>query len=104
MAQSLYRILKRRFDRRQPDISRREMLRITLAGTAGALLSNTLGCAPSAPASSRTAARQASGPRVIVIGGGFSGLAAAYELLAAKYDVQLFESRKRFGGRVLTFK
>ncbi len=42
--------------------------------------------------------------RVIVVGAGFSGLACAYELTAAGYDVKVFEARKRVGGRVLSLK
>jgi len=40
--------------------------------------------------------------RIIVVGGGFAGLAAANELLAAGYKVHLYEARNRLGGRVLT--
>jgi monoamine oxidase len=39
---------------------------------------------------------------VIVVGGGFAGLAAAYELLSAGYKVHLYEARNRVGGRVLS--
>ena len=37
---------------------------------------------------------------MIVIGAGFSGLAAAYELSKAGYDVTVAEARNRVGGRV----
>ncbi len=40
------------------------------------------------------------GKRVVVVGGGFSGLACAYELKAAGYDVTLLEATNRVGGRV----
>jgi monoamine oxidase len=40
---------------------------------------------------------------VIVIGAGFSGLAAAYELTRAGYDVIVAEARNRVGGRVISF-
>ncbi|MEA5627586.1 flavin monoamine oxidase family protein [Nostoc sp. UHCC 0251] len=40
--------------------------------------------------------------RVIVVGAGLAGLTAAYELTCAGFDVQLFEARERFGGRVQT--
>jgi monoamine oxidase len=43
------------------------------------------------------------GKRIIVIGAGFSGLAAAYELVSAGYDVTVYEARNRVGGRVITF-
>jgi monoamine oxidase len=42
--------------------------------------------------------------RVIVVGAGFSGLAAAYELVSAGLDVQVVEARNRVGGRVLSFR
>jgi monoamine oxidase len=38
--------------------------------------------------------------RVGIIGAGFGGLACAYELRSAGYDVQVFEARERLGGRV----
>ena len=38
--------------------------------------------------------------RVLVVGAGFSGLACAYELDSAGYDVTVFDSRNRVGGRV----
>ena len=40
---------------------------------------------------------------MIVVGGGFSGLAAAYELSRAGYDVTVAEARNRVGGRVISF-
>lgn len=43
------------------------------------------------------------GKRIIVIGGGFSGLACAHELKSRGYDVIVVEARNRFGGRVLSF-
>src|SRR5689334_13058536 len=72
--------------------TRREMLRLTLAGTAGLLLSRAV-----------PAGAGAAGRRVLIVGGGFAGLAAAHELHAAGYDVHVFEARNRLGGRVLSF-
>jgi monoamine oxidase len=37
---------------------------------------------------------------VAIVGGGFAGLCAAYELHALQYDVTVFEARARVGGRV----
>jgi monoamine oxidase len=70
------------------------MIRRSLAAAAGILFSERL---------STTFARTA-GPRVVVIGGGFAGLAAAYELSRAGADVHVLEARNRVGGRVITFR
>ncbi len=40
---------------------------------------------------------------IVIVGGGFAGLACAGELLAAGHEVTVLESRGRVGGRVLTF-
>jgi monoamine oxidase len=82
-------------DRYAPErgIDRREMIRRSLAAAAGVLLSERL-----SPVFARTA-----GPRVIVIGGGFAGLSAAYELSRAGADVTVLEARSRIGGRVISF-
>ncbi|AMV33528.1 Putrescine oxidase [Pirellula sp. SH-Sr6A] len=39
-----------------------------------------------------------------MVGAGFSGLACAYELASAGYNVKVFEARRRVGGRVLSLK
>jgi NADPH-dependent 2,4-dienoyl-CoA reductase/sulfur reductase-like enzyme len=78
-------------DRYAPErgMDRREMIRRSLTAAAGILLSERL-----APAFGRSA-----GPRVVVIGGGFAGLTAAYELSRAGADVTVLEARNRIGGR-----
>ena len=50
-----------------------------------------------------TAPLSAGAGRVVVVGAGFSGLAAAYELSRAGYEVTVVEARNRIGGRVITF-
>src|SRR3954451_14959068 len=85
---SLYARLHSRFG---DPIDRREMIRRSLAAAAGVLLSGRIGLARRA------------GPRVVVIGGGFAGLAAAYELSRAGADVTVLEARNRVGGRVISF-
>ena len=89
--------LFRRLHRRHGEIagiSRREMLQRSMAATAGLLLSDRF---------TSGAWAQRKGGRVVVIGAGFSGLAAAFELSQAGYDVTVVEARNRVGGRVITF-
>lgn len=83
-------------DRYAPErgIDRREMIRRSLAAAAGLLLSERL-----SPVFTR-----AGGPRVVVIGAGFAGLSAAYELSRAGADVTVLEARNRIGGRVISFR
>jgi monoamine oxidase len=89
---NLFQLLDRRFGPRDNGLTRREMLRTSAAIGAGLFLSNSL---------ARSATR-AAGKRVIVIGGGFGGMSAAWELHQAGYEVVLIEARDRFGGRVRT--
>jgi monoamine oxidase len=87
---SLYARLHSRFG--EP-VDRREMIRRSLAAAAGVLLSDTF-----------AAAQRTSSPRVVVIGAGLAGLAAAFELSRAAADVTVLEARNRVGGRVLSFR
>src|SRR4051812_21351329 len=100
MAKSLFARLHRRYGPKQNAASRRDMLKATLLGSAGLLLSRSpfaLGAdTPPTPRKKPTA-------RVCVIGAGFSGLACAYELMSVGYDVSVIEARDRVGGRVLSF-
>src|SRR5260221_11164007 len=88
---SLYARLHARYG---APIDRREMIRRSLAGTAGLLLSERFAFAQP----------RSSGPRVVVIGAGFAGLAAAYELSRAGPDVTGLGARNRGGGRVVSFR
>ena len=89
---NLYTQLHRRYGK--PDgISRREMIQRSLAAAGALLISDRIGFAMP----------QGSAGRVVVIGGGFSGLSAAYELTRAGYDVTVAEARNRVGGRVISF-
>lgn len=97
MSRSLYARLFRRYrgeSASHAGPSRRAFLQATLAAGAGLMLS---GCGRG-----RRSAGASAG-RVLIVGGGFAGLAAAYELSHVGYDVQVFESRNRIGGRVLSF-
>lgn len=68
-----------------------------MAGAAGVV---TLGACAPAPAPS--VAPGSAGERVIVVGAGASGLAAATRLVAAGYTVTVLEGRDRIGGRAWT--
>ncbi len=100
MSRSLVGLLARRFGPRVSSAERREFLRTTLAASAGLLLSGP------AYALARRAGQPkggGSGKRVVVVGAGFAGLAAAHELHAVGYDVSVLDARDRLGGRVLSF-
>jgi len=88
----LFRRLHRRYAA-SDGITRRDMMQRSLAAAAGVLLTERLGALSA----------QGKSGRVVVIGGGFSGLAAAYELSRAGYVVTVVEARNRVGGRVLSF-
>ncbi|MFN0137058.1 MAG: flavin monoamine oxidase family protein [Phycisphaerae bacterium] len=94
MSQFLAR-LAQRHGKMADAMTRRDWLKATAAAAGAMLLSNV----PVA------LARQIkpSGKRVVVVGAGFGGLAAAYELKSAGYDVTVVEARNRVGGRVLSF-
>lgn len=68
----------------------------------GLVLGATGAAAALRPVGGRAARRRA--VRVIVVGGGLAGLAAASELRRAGFEVALFEARNRLGGRVLTLR
>ena len=89
---NFYMTLKRRHGAPDGGLTRREMLRRSFAAGAALLISERL-----------AGPLQAGAGRVVVIGAGFSGLAAAYELSRAGYEVTVVEARNRVGGRVISF-
>lgn len=95
MSISFYSRMKRRHTPKETLVSRRDFLRQMALASGALLLSN---CAPGGRGGS-----EKSGHRIVIIGAGFAGLAAAFELKAAGYDVVLLEARERAGGRVLSF-
>ncbi|MCI0362708.1 MAG: FAD-dependent oxidoreductase [Phycisphaerales bacterium] len=95
----IYARLARRFGKKSAAdiaLSRRELLKASLAASAGLLLSAN-------PLFASWRPRRPDAKRVVVVGGGFSGLACAYELVQTGYDVTVIEARSRVGGRVLSF-
>lgn len=103
MSRSIFVRLAEKYGPRREILERREFLRRAAIGAAAL----TAGCAPSAPTRRPLPPEAPVTPdltigRVIVIGGGFSGLACAFELLRAGADPIVLEPRGRVGGRVLT--
>lgn len=88
---NFYTILNRKYGRPR-GITRREMLQRSFAAGAALLISERVDTSLSAAAG-----------RVVVVGAGFSGLAAAHELTKAGYQVTVVEARNRVGGRVISF-
>ena len=88
---NIYRNLNARYGK-PTGLTRREMLQRSFAAGAALLISERF-----------TGPLGAGAGRVVVIGAGFSGLAAAHELSRAGYEVTVVEARNRVGGRVLSF-
>ncbi len=59
---------------------------------------------PALAASFALPAESGTGKTVVILGGGVSGLAAAYELDRAGYDCVILEAQRRAGGRSLTLR
>ena len=72
--------------------NRRDFLKIFGTGTAGTILL------------SRSGFTQRQRRSCVIIGAGFSGLAAAYKLKNAGWNITVLEARNRIGGRVFSHK
>lgn len=99
------------------DVSRRGFLtRVGATGGAGAMFATmgALGLAPSAEATTKVPfqppqasdfrLRGRAAAKVVVLGAGVAGLAAAYELGKAGYQVTILEAQDRVGGRNRTLR
>jgi monoamine oxidase len=90
-------------------VTRREFLNLIAAtgGTAAVLgVGGALGLIPVSTVASVPALMPLAGQqrRIVILGGGISGLTAAYELTKAGYDCTVLESSHRCGGRVMTVR
>lgn len=90
-------------------VSRREFLNlIAMAGGTATVMGvgGALGLIPSASAATVPNLMSLNGTqkRVVVLGGGISGLTTAYELTRAGYEVTVLEASHRCGGRVMTVR
>lgn len=87
------RVLRRLADSARGQGNRREVLRAALAAAGGLLcLDRPVGAEP-----------KSAGPRTIIVGAGFAGLACADELASVGYRTTVLEARDRTGGRVLSW-
>ncbi|MES2731068.1 MAG: flavin monoamine oxidase family protein [Bacteroidota bacterium] len=89
----------------KPYLSRRKFIEqaARLSGTGYAAMLS-LGLIPEAPAQALDLPHQATGKRIIILGAGLTGLAAAYQLGKLGYDCTILEARERIGGRIWTVR
>ncbi|MFK4837250.1 FAD-dependent oxidoreductase [Microbacterium sp. ZW T2_14] len=98
-------------------VSRRSFLNAVGAGSTAGVLFATMGALGLAPTEADAASLSWTPPsgsdfsltgrsskKVVIVGGGPAGLASAYELQKAGYNVTVLEARHRVGGRTLTLR
>ncbi len=90
-ATRLFQLLRRRFNP-TPNSARRDFAKSALALGAAGLLSRSV-----------FSDVAKTNRKVLIIGGGLSGLACAHELQSVGYEVTVAEARNRVGGRVVSF-
>lgn len=101
----LYRMLRRKHDPAADNadrMARREFLKMMSAGLGVFAVSQMpiIGKTTNDWGTTGTLSAKPNGSSVIVIGAGFAGLTAAYELAAKGFDVTVVEARNRVSGRV----
>src|SRR5260221_9185323 len=72
--------------------TRRDFLKASALLAAGAVLPKTFNI------------NSITNPKVLIMGAGFSGIAAAYKLVQKGFDVTVLEARNRISGRVFSFE
>jgi monoamine oxidase len=101
-----------------PGVSRRNFLQAVGAGSSAGVMFATMGAMGLAPAAAAQPRAESWAPprgsdftltgrsakKVVVVGAGPAGLATAYELQKAGYQVTVLEARHRPGGRTLTIR
>lgn len=90
MSRPLLTRFLRTFGERSTSTERRRFLQLSVGLGASLLVSG------------RAFAQSPSGGRLLIVGGGFSGLSCAFEARAAGLNPLVFEARDRVGGRVLS--
>lgn len=88
-------------------VSRREFLNLlAAAGGAGAVVKagTALGLLPASASASTLDLAAGNGRSAVILGGGISGLATAYELGKAGWDCAILEASHRCGGRIFTVR
>jgi monoamine oxidase len=94
-------------DQRKRTVTRRRFV-TEVAAAGGASLAyeamTALGLLAAPSQADFNLAGRVSGVRVVVLGGGLSGMTAAYELGKAGFDCRVLEARARAGGRVFTVR
>jgi len=88
-----------------PVLTRRDFIHKVAALTgSGYTAMVALDMVPAAPAQSLYLQGRVTGKKVIILGAGMAGLAAAYELSKVGYECVILEARARAGGRVWTIR